>query len=192
MASWIFLFPATMFMTENCKVCPSETIVTSKAREALISSAVPMTLTTKYIGHVAVQYLHQLPCGLWVLILPFQLHPYIRRKYPTIHKLLGYLFFMSSMTLMIGVLLIHKYNLGYTQNDYNSLVPKLLSEEGKAIADDFGLFGRIARTLLPFDSLILLLISIWFISTILMAIKAARQKRLLLSRAADLIQGVQG
>ena len=63
MASWIFLFPATMFMTENCKVCPSETIVTSKAREALISSAVPMTLTTKYIGYTGIQYLHQLPCN---------------------------------------------------------------------------------------------------------------------------------
>ena len=176
MVFWIFLFPATAFMTEN-KLWIWGDYFGKEIGEMSVSSAVPLTLTTKYVGHAAVQYLHQIPCGLWVIILPFQLLPCMRKNYPTIHKILGYIFTISSMVLMIGVSLIHVYKLGYVQNDYPELIPKLLSEDGVAIANQYGLFGNIARALIPYDRAIMLIISVWFSSTIFLAIRAARARK---------------
>ena len=174
MTFWIFVFPATAFMTRN-KTWLWVDCIDERSGEKSISSAVPLSLTTKYVGHTIVQLLHQLPCGLWVLLLPFQLLTCIRRKYSTVHRTLGYIFTMSSVLLIVGVFFIDRNDLGYVQNDYPTLVPKLLSKEGMAIADEFGLFGHITRLLFPFDRLIMLFISIWFTVTILMAVVMARE-----------------
>ncbi len=180
MICWIFVFPATGFMTENRTWLWGNYITTG---EESVSTAVPLSLTTKYIGYKSVQYFHQFPCGLWVTILPFQLLPSMRKKFPTIHKMLGYMFATSSMILMIGVILIHNYKLGYVQNDYPKLIPLLLSQEGISMANEYGIFGIIARILLPYDRIIMVAISVWFISTIFFAIKATREKKFQQHRA---------
>ena len=121
------------------------------------------------------QYLHTLPAGLWALLLPVQLHPAVRSRYPILHRGLGYLFVAMALSLSAGVYALFHHKLDYIHNDFPRLVQKLLSaEQGPSLAADWGVLGFITRYTISKDALLMFLLVVWFLGTLFFAIRAAR------------------
>ncbi|KAF5830393.1 hypothetical protein DUNSADRAFT_14657 [Dunaliella salina] len=69
----------------------------------------PLTNTegmTKYKGQTAVTMSHNLPSALWSFLIIIQLSSSIRKTYPRIHRLCGYLHVAVSVVLMAGVVIM--------------------------------------------------------------------------------------
>jgi hypothetical protein len=98
MLAWIFIFPATALTTTH----PNNSYMAALTSETL-HRTVPTSLMTKYAAYPSARLLHTLPCALWVALLPFQLHPWLRITHPVWHKRLGYLFAATGLVLSCGV-----------------------------------------------------------------------------------------
>ena len=111
MAFWIFVFPATF------RASPSNDY--GKFLEKTMNlSPFRSSLMTKYKSHPAVQYLHILPAGAWSICMPLQLTPGIRKSFPTLHKLVGWVAAFSSALLFTSVFIIQHRKLDYIESEY--------------------------------------------------------------------------
>ena len=73
----------------------------------------PRVTVTKFQGHLLAEFTHILPGAAWVALIPFQLHPSMRRKYPKAHRWLGYLFVALSLSIAIGIFIMQYKRLTY-------------------------------------------------------------------------------
>ena len=111
MAFWIFVFPSTF------RASPSNDY--GKFLEHTMNlSPYRSSLMTKYKNHPAVQHLHILPAAAWSLSIPLQLTPVIRKSFPKLHKLFGWIAAVSSVLLFISVFVILHRKLDYIDSDY--------------------------------------------------------------------------
>jgi hypothetical protein len=111
MAFWIFIFPSTfraspsndygMFLEKTMNMSPFRS-----------------SLMTKYKSHPAVQFLHILPAGAWSVCMPLQLTPAIRKSFPTLHRLVGWVSAVSSTLLFVSVFIIQHRKLDYIDSEY--------------------------------------------------------------------------
>lgn len=53
-----------------------------------------------------VAYTHILPAAFWVMAVPFQFNPWIRKNFKTFHRFLGRAFVYTSFLLMVGFVAI--------------------------------------------------------------------------------------
>jgi Predicted membrane protein (DUF2306) len=72
----------------------------------LFANHIPPNLFSKFRGHHTVHFTHTFPSAIWSAIIPFQLHPGFRKRNRRLHRLLGYVFSISSFLMMIGLVII--------------------------------------------------------------------------------------
>jgi hypothetical protein len=126
MVFWILIFPATAFHEH------------SAWRRQLFGAVVhadsstPPELTTKYAGHYLVHATHILPSAIWAALIPLQLHPGIRRRYPTVHRWSGRVFLVTALLMAFGVWLILHRRLGFEHffDDISGDDPSSFTEPG--------------------------------------------------------------
>lgn len=141
MVSWIFYGPATFWL--GFKAVP---------HDATISLG-----HLKYTGEFLIVMLHHLPAGLWSLFAPFQLCTPFRKKYPKVHRAVGYLFFATVPCITLGAGLIFARNINF---DFGS------SEWGLSPVKESGWYL----------TLFLKGLSLYFAVSAFVAIKKAREK----------------
>jgi hypothetical protein len=117
------------------------------------NSVVPPETLTKYAGHTAVHLTHTLPGALWAGLIPFQLHPTFRSRWPRLHRLFGYTFFASAFLMSGGIVIIFKRDL-FFEKFFPDLPPPKYSSE-------LYLFG----------------LAVYFASTAIYALKCAIARR---------------
>lgn len=78
----------------------------------------PVSLLSKYTGHRAVQFLHILPSAAWSASLPLQLNPWVRKKYPGLHRTTGYACIITAQFMTVGYVLIDLRGLMFHEHDF--------------------------------------------------------------------------
>ena len=123
---WMSLLPATWLVNRS----PFHSRLTNSLIQYLdgTQNIASSTLLSKFIGRPLVQITHMLPGTVWSAIIPFQLHPTFRKKHPKTHKLLGYVFFYSSVLCSVGIFIILAKGLLY-ENFFPDLPPVQHSSE---------------------------------------------------------------
>jgi len=156
MINWVFLFPATwaLGLSEGHK----------NRLEAFtkIQSIVPPSLLMKYEGHPDIQLGHTLMSGFWSMCVPFQIHEGLRKKYRTAHRWVGYFFTLFGVCMMVGLALIDHRKLSFLDNDFQD-VP----ESAPISALGFGFLNH---------HLVMRLMGVWFLTTLAVAVLAARRR----------------
>jgi len=109
MLTWILLMPGAAFL--NSQEPGWRDKVVSHMVES--SSHFPPKLLTKYEGETLVAYTHIFPAAVWIMAIPLQFHPVIRRKYRNTHRLIGRIFVYLSFLIIIGVVVILYRGLSY-------------------------------------------------------------------------------
>ena len=117
---------------------------------------VPRSLVFKYEGQTAVQVCHTLASSVWSILLPFQFHKGFRQKYPTWHRWMGRVFLSVSFLMMVGVGIILRRKLLFTQYDYGDL-----TSSNEKLRDAVGVSAE----------------ALWFLYTGGRSLWAARQRR---------------
>mmetsp|Transcript_6040 Transcript_6040/g.9225 ORF Transcript_6040/g.9225 Transcript_6040/m.9225 type:complete len:302 (+) Transcript_6040:269-1174(+) len=102
MVSWILIFPSS-WITGHSDI---HYAYYHKVMKLMNLTKIPPQFVTKYAGHTLVQFTHNLPGALWAGAIPFQLNPDVRRKYPRLHKVTGYLFLGTSFLMSYGIIVI--------------------------------------------------------------------------------------
>jgi hypothetical protein len=107
MVFWILIFPASAFHEHSAwRRQLFGTVVHA-------DSSTPPELTTKYAGHYLVHATHILPSAIWATLIPLQLHPGIRHRFPTLHRWSGRVFLVTALLMAYGVWLILHRRLGF-------------------------------------------------------------------------------
>jgi hypothetical protein len=109
MLTWILLMPGAAFLNSHQPGWREKQV--SIIDEG--SSHFPPKLLTKYEGETLVAYTHIFPAALWIMAIPLQFHPSIRRKYRKTHRLIGRIFVYLSFLIMIGFVIILYRGLSY-------------------------------------------------------------------------------
>jgi hypothetical protein len=152
MVVWILIMPAS-WMTGRSKLHDKILVDVVLAEKHGVT---PPETILKYEGHTAVHLTHILPGAFWCGLIPFQLHPRSRSKWPKLHRLFGYVFLASALVMTMGVFII--------------LQRKLLFEDFfNASADDYEYTTRE----------FLALLSLYFAGSALYSVKLARNQQLL-------------
>jgi hypothetical protein len=166
MTLWIFIYPASSRFLRSEKTA-------NEHKDLLIQDSkywpTPHQTVTKYFSEHLVIYLHVLPAGVWILLIPLQLLSPLRRTFfpAALHKCLGYIFFMTVPLITIGVFLIFYKKLDY-EYDYPENLPK----------SNFSEFG-----LSPFkdtfkvQKVVFSILTIYFMATAGLALKYVREKK---------------
>ena len=152
MVIWILLLPGSWLIG---RAKWHDDLVLQASFEGAV---VPIEIMTKYQGHTLVHVTHILPGAVWAGIIPFQLHPDVRRRNPKIHRFLGYLFATSVILMSIGVGIILQRGLLF-ERFFPDLPPQPISTEPP-----------------------LIFLTIWFLFTGVYAVSQAMQKRVLQHR----------
>ena len=97
MVCWIVVFPSS-WLTGRSKLHAD--LVQQLIPEGSIT---PPDIVEKYAKQTAIHLTHTLPGAVWAGLIPFQLHKSLRKNRPVLHRRLGYLFFLSSMAMTIGI-----------------------------------------------------------------------------------------
>lgn len=123
MVLWILVLPASWKMghSETHDRFIREEMFHESKRDEM---PVPIETITKYAGHSAVQFSHILPGAFWAGAIPFQLNPYVRKHYRTVHRRMGYIFVATSLLMTVGIFLIEWRGLSFHVHDYPDLPPK--------------------------------------------------------------------
>lgn len=88
----------------------------------------PASVMEKYAGHTAVHLTHTLPGAVWAGLIPFQLNSSFRKRKPTLHRWLGYIFVASSLLIAVGMIIIVNRRLLFT-NFFPDLPPEPIPSE---------------------------------------------------------------
>lgn len=155
MFAWILIAPASWLIDKS--TFHRETLIPFLESKGFFRT-VPSSIVTKYQSHTAVHITHLLPGALWMAIAPFQLHPTWRNHNRQQHRILGYLFVTCSLLSTVGIIIIVQRNLTFVHD-----FPHLTPTEG-------GFEPHIAIG-------ILLLLAVWFGTTIVEAVRMARNRR---------------
>lgn len=165
MVFWIFILPASfrLGITEY-GIADAHLKFMNNAFDSMSEQlAAPPSISLKYYKHTAVVLLHQVPAGIWALLIPFQLCTPFRKYMPAVHRSSGYLFLAMVPLIVAGIVLIYQRKLDF----YHDFPVQL----GKTGFSEWGLS--------PFpDSFFALEIAIYcaclyFVSTALRALYAA-------------------
>ena len=140
MVLWIFVTPSTLYLGFTA---PPQ-----------VPTAHPIN---KYRGHLSVVLLHQFPAGIWSLLVPVQLFTPLRKSFPTIHRICGYVFFATVPLITAGVFLIFHRKLDFEFGP---------SELGLSPFTNSGYFLKVFISIL----------GIYFLLTAMIALKRAREK----------------
>lgn len=156
MIMWILIFPSSWLMGHSTKHDQLIHGILIKKYDETLGQVPPKTIT-KYKGHTLIQFTHILPGCLWVGSIPIQLHSSIRKMHRTFHKIVGYVFIVTSMMIAFGIFLIFQRNLTF-HNDYPTTLPPV---------------DTIDVIMMKISSTIL---TMWFIITAITAVCKARSK----------------
>ena len=74
---------------------------------------VPVVIITKFQEHTLVHFTHILPAAIWAGIIPFQLHPTWRHQHRQLHRILGYVFVATALSIATGIGIIVQRKLTY-------------------------------------------------------------------------------
>lgn len=154
MLIWILVLPSSAFQDSDFFIHKSELL--NAARGEMLKNEynfLPRDLITKYKGHTAVHFTHILPGALWAALVPIQLHPGIRKSNRTLHRISGYVFFLTSFLIVVGIFLIIKRGLTFE----NYLDDKTVKK----------------RIITPS----MILVACWFSLTAVIALLQAKRKR---------------
>jgi hypothetical protein len=131
MVFWIFIFPASLYLG-----IPSTlgSIVNGVANSHLnrvverfdiLQPPVPTETITKYLNRTSIVFLHQLPAGIWSLLVPIQLLGGYRNSSSNssgvprrVHRYLGYIFFAMVPLITLGLAMILGQGLTF-EGDYS-------------------------------------------------------------------------
>ena len=172
MVFWILVLPSSALQDVN--IHP----VLNHARDEFFnySTFLPQKLSQKFSGQYVIHLTHILPAALWAGIIPFQLHPMIRKKYRTLHKVFGYLFLLVCVLMSIGFVMILRRGLLFEnfmhgdddgENNSNITVNTVnVEDENKK--------SSVKALETP---LILFITNAWFLWTAFKAVIHARNKR---------------
>lgn len=154
MLIWILVLPSSAFQETDFLIHKSELLKAAR-REMLKNenNFLPRDLFAKYKGHNAVHFTHILPGALWAALVPIQLHPGIRKSNRTLHRISGYIFFLTSFLIVVGIFLI--INRGLTFENYlddNTVKKRMITPS-------------------------MILVACWFSLTAIIALLQARRKR---------------
>eukprot|EP00475_Leptophrys_vorax_P036734 TRINITY_DN6255_c0_g1_i3.p1 TRINITY_DN6255_c0_g1~~TRINITY_DN6255_c0_g1_i3.p1 ORF type:complete len:293 (-),score=54.97 TRINITY_DN6255_c0_g1_i3:47-799(-) len=58
---------------------------------------------------------HMLPAGIWSFIIPFQFSSFMRKNFPQLHRISGYVFFLCDIAMMVGLANICVHGLFFSQ-----------------------------------------------------------------------------
>ena len=121
MVLWMSLLPATWLVNRS----PFHSRLTNMLIQYLdgTQNVASSKLSSKFIGRPLIQMTHMVPGAVWSAIIPFQLHPTFRMKHPKTHKLLGYVFLLSSVLCSVGVFIILGKGLLYENHLFPDLPP---------------------------------------------------------------------
>lgn len=129
MICWILIFPSSLWYEHSPihqrilhKALNGSGTIGNKYSHGSVSS----DLITKYQGQYMVQMTHILPGAIWAVLVPFQLNTPFRKKYPFLHRYLGYTFTSVALLVGIGVFIILHRGLFY-ENFFDDLAPKMIS-----------------------------------------------------------------
>jgi len=125
----------------------------------------PKNLIFKYAKHRVVQFTHVLPSAVWSLAVPLQLYPGLRKSYPRLHRVSGYMFTVSALVMMVGLAVIDYRGLYYFKTDFPTI------PEHEYMTRWPGILGKIPHRE------IFLGLGVWFTVTLLYSICKAQQKR---------------
>ena len=148
MVIWILVFPSSLWYEHSPnhqKMLRAWFYSVSGNRRGEIG-AVSSELIAKYTGQYLVQMTHIFPSAIWAAMIPFQLNTKFRKNHSALHRFIGYGFVGSALLLGAGVFIILYKGLLY-ENSFADLPPK------------------------PFSvAPLLILLTIYFLGTILVAI----------------------
>lgn len=164
MVFWILIFPASSFQEHSewrrvlfAKVTPPDGVT-------------PADIITKYQHQTLVQRTHILPGAVWAVLVPIQLlNPTILRgrRYRTVHRYAGYIFLSSVLLMSLGVVAIVYKDL--TFEDYFAEQWDEDQHAGAPVVSASSVASTKASLLLG---------SIYFAGTALVAVRAARDGRI--------------
>eukprot|EP00475_Leptophrys_vorax_P036733 TRINITY_DN6255_c0_g1_i1.p1 TRINITY_DN6255_c0_g1~~TRINITY_DN6255_c0_g1_i1.p1 ORF type:complete len:361 (-),score=75.62 TRINITY_DN6255_c0_g1_i1:43-1125(-) len=60
-------------------------------------------INEKYRDFPIARFGHMLPAGIWSFIIPFQFSSFMRKNFPQLHRISGYVFFLCDIAMMIGL-----------------------------------------------------------------------------------------
>jgi hypothetical protein len=126
MVVWILIFPASAFQEHSAwRRQLFGTVVHA-------DSSTPPEIVTKYAGHYLVHATHILPGAVWAALIPLQLHPGIRHRFPTWHRWSGRVFLVTALVMAYGVWLILQRRLGFKHffDDIGDDDPSSFTEPG--------------------------------------------------------------
>ncbi|CAB9519574.1 expressed unknown protein [Seminavis robusta] len=87
----------------------------------------PYSLMTKFEGHAFVEFTHILPGALWVALIPFQLHPTWRNNHRQLHRILGYLFVATSLSISGAIFVLQYQKLTFDYHaPFDTLPPRMV------------------------------------------------------------------
>lgn len=147
MVCWILIYPASWLVGRSS--FHDKLLEKTLGNNDRVTS---MDISLKYKGHSCVQLTHNLPSVIWAAAIPFQLHPALRKQYKRLHRITGYLFFSTSMLMMVGVVIIFQRGLLY-EHSFTDLPPLKFSSIPSVLA-----------------------IGVWFLITAITAAVQARAK----------------
>lgn len=106
---WIVFVPATAFVNRQNPGWRDR--LRSETDQQI--NILPRGLLTKYEGETLVAFTHIIPAVVWVMAIPLQFHPMIRKKNRKFHRFLGRVFVLTSFLLMVGFVVILQRGLSF-------------------------------------------------------------------------------
>lgn len=122
MAVWIFVGPASIYLALGTERSTNAHLANMHALWESTAIPTPLSITSKYYGQKLVVLTHQLPAGIWSLSLPIQLSSRVRRMYPWLHRMTGYVFLCTVPLITAGV-----YIIAYKKLTFDYSFPDLMA-----------------------------------------------------------------
>jgi hypothetical protein len=171
MTFWIFVVPGSFRMGIGAPISPFYDKLIEEASSRGIMG-LPHTIVTKFAQHPYITWLHVIPAGIWTTLAPFQLMGSLRKRFPFLHRLAGYVMLSTTPWIIVGVVAIIFAGLTF-ESDFPSLAsqPHLpLSALGLSPFADSASSFRFIEAFLCLEA-------VWFGFTALSALDAARKRR---------------
>mmetsp|Transcript_9831 Transcript_9831/g.18503 ORF Transcript_9831/g.18503 Transcript_9831/m.18503 type:complete len:268 (-) Transcript_9831:684-1487(-) len=129
---WITIAPATAFVNRQNPGWRDH--LRSRTNQQI--NVLPRGLLTKYEGETLVACTHILPAVFWIMAIPVQFHPMVRKKYRAFHRFIGRAFVLTSFILMIGFVVILQRGLSF-ENYLEGVEPVVIPGTQLSYGDAF-------------------------------------------------------